>query len=351
MRKERSIDVGAGFVRARECPDCGHTRCGEDCNCNCDAARAEHEAAALRAEVERLRAAATQDRNKIADSRDEARAQLATLRAAAQAVVDDFHRCREANSFAGFWTILDDLAAELDGRADAARDRHTACRPGDACAECEGIVTPRPESLEENVARYGPLVPESDGYRSAPPKETAAPASPGNERHAEILAALVSDDAQLRRAARMLAKVEALEADRPARIDAARRELRAEAFSFARAAQAWAASPGDRGPGGDREALEKCMAVLRWHLSAYQRKDEPMMLLALDEGERALGRRERLVPPAPSAPATTPAACCAGKPGCPGGTCYVDPGILGCSACGGRLAPATTPDTERKDEP
>lgn len=54
---ERRYDVGPGFVRARECPDCGHTRCVEDCVCNCDAAHAEYEAAHLRAEVERLRAA------------------------------------------------------------------------------------------------------------------------------------------------------------------------------------------------------------------------------------------------------------------------------------------------------
>jgi hypothetical protein len=47
-------------------------------------------------------------------------------------------------------------------------------------------------------------------------------------------------------------------------------------------------SPG----GGPAAALEKCMAVLRWHLSAYQRKDEPMMLAALEAGEAALGRRE-----------------------------------------------------------
>lgn len=49
---ERKLDVGRGFVRARECPDCGHTRCGEDCVCNCDAAHAEHEAARLRHDLE-----------------------------------------------------------------------------------------------------------------------------------------------------------------------------------------------------------------------------------------------------------------------------------------------------------
>lgn len=51
---ERTMDAGPGFVRARECPDCGHTRCGEDCTCNCDAARAECEAAALRQRAEAL---------------------------------------------------------------------------------------------------------------------------------------------------------------------------------------------------------------------------------------------------------------------------------------------------------
>lgn len=48
----RRFDIGTGFVRARECPDCGHTRCGEDCVCNCDAAHAEFEAAHLRGVVE-----------------------------------------------------------------------------------------------------------------------------------------------------------------------------------------------------------------------------------------------------------------------------------------------------------
>lgn len=57
MSDERRYDVGPGFVRAKECPDCFHTRCGEDCVCNCDAARAEDEAAALRGENERLRKA------------------------------------------------------------------------------------------------------------------------------------------------------------------------------------------------------------------------------------------------------------------------------------------------------
>ncbi len=48
------------------------------------------------------------------------------------------------------------------------------------------------------------------------------------------------DDAQLRRAARALAKVETLDADRPKVLDDARRELRTQAFAFVRAAQAWA---------------------------------------------------------------------------------------------------------------
>jgi hypothetical protein len=51
----RRFDVGPGYVRARECPDCGHTRCGDGCTCNCDAAHAEHEAAALRQQLDCLR--------------------------------------------------------------------------------------------------------------------------------------------------------------------------------------------------------------------------------------------------------------------------------------------------------
>jgi hypothetical protein len=50
----RQFDVGPGFVRAKECPDCGHTRCGESCVCNCDAARAEYDLAAAKAEIARL---------------------------------------------------------------------------------------------------------------------------------------------------------------------------------------------------------------------------------------------------------------------------------------------------------
>jgi hypothetical protein len=42
---------------------------------------------------------------------------ISRLKAAAQAVVDQYRACREANSMSGFWSVLDDLAAELDGRA------------------------------------------------------------------------------------------------------------------------------------------------------------------------------------------------------------------------------------------
>lgn len=53
-KHRRRYESGPGFVRAKECPNCGHTRCGEGCVCNCDAAHAEHEGAYLRAELERL---------------------------------------------------------------------------------------------------------------------------------------------------------------------------------------------------------------------------------------------------------------------------------------------------------
>mgnify|MGYP001584747356 FL=1 len=50
----RVYEHGPGFVRAVACPDCGHTKCGESCVCNCDAARAEDALARLRVEAERL---------------------------------------------------------------------------------------------------------------------------------------------------------------------------------------------------------------------------------------------------------------------------------------------------------
>lgn len=54
MSGKRVFDVGPGFVRAKECPDCFHTRCGDDCVCNCDAARAEYEAAFHLASLEQV---------------------------------------------------------------------------------------------------------------------------------------------------------------------------------------------------------------------------------------------------------------------------------------------------------
>jgi hypothetical protein len=39
------------------------------------------------------------------------------LRTAARAVVEQYRACRAAGSMAGFWSVLDDLAAQLDGRA------------------------------------------------------------------------------------------------------------------------------------------------------------------------------------------------------------------------------------------
>jgi hypothetical protein len=57
MKTERVYETGPGFVRAKECPDCGHTKCGEDCNCNCDAAKAEHEVAELRVQLENMQKA------------------------------------------------------------------------------------------------------------------------------------------------------------------------------------------------------------------------------------------------------------------------------------------------------
>lgn len=78
-------------------------------------ARQQRDDAERRLLMARTEAAA--DRNKLAESRDKAVAEVIRLRAAGQAVVEAWTSCREANSMQGFWTILDDLAAELDGRA------------------------------------------------------------------------------------------------------------------------------------------------------------------------------------------------------------------------------------------
>lgn len=75
---ERRFDVGPGFVRAKECPDCFHTKCGEDCVCNCDAAHAETEAAWFRGALDGARAQLAA----VAKDRDE------RLKAAQQWVAD-----------------------------------------------------------------------------------------------------------------------------------------------------------------------------------------------------------------------------------------------------------------------
>lgn len=38
--RERQFESGPGFIIAKACPACLHTKCGEDCRCDCDAARA-----------------------------------------------------------------------------------------------------------------------------------------------------------------------------------------------------------------------------------------------------------------------------------------------------------------------
>jgi hypothetical protein len=62
-RKETALDGRIGLEDS--CPDCGHTKCSEDCNCNCDASCAEHEASILIARIER-----------VERERDEARSRL-----------------------------------------------------------------------------------------------------------------------------------------------------------------------------------------------------------------------------------------------------------------------------------
>lgn len=91
MGDERRLEVGPGFVRARECPDCGHTRCSEECVCNCDAARAEAQAAfngshireleGALAGVQQALEASIADNNAMRAERDEAVALLMTTEA------------------------------------------------------------------------------------------------------------------------------------------------------------------------------------------------------------------------------------------------------------------------------
>jgi hypothetical protein len=88
--RETIYEIGPGFVRALECPDCGHTRCGEDCVCNCDAARAEHKIGQLRGLAE------TALRDEWRKLRDDARyydCAAAAVRFAAQCgLLDDQER-------------------------------------------------------------------------------------------------------------------------------------------------------------------------------------------------------------------------------------------------------------------
>jgi hypothetical protein len=113
-----------------------------------------------------------------------------------------------------------------------------------------------------------------------------------------------------------------------------------------------AASPAPRE--ATRDALEKCMAVLRWHLSAFQRKDEPMMLVALEAGEAALGRREKLVPPAaPPAPAQRDATCagCGHAPHGEGECAGTVTEISQCGCLAAAPSPSGNPGKEPRHDP
>jgi len=82
---------------------------------------AEDLSAALSAPPEEQGAECYADPDAANQAFEDLRRERDALRLAGRAVVDAYRACREANSMAGFWTHLDDLAAELDGRAAANR--------------------------------------------------------------------------------------------------------------------------------------------------------------------------------------------------------------------------------------
>jgi hypothetical protein len=146
---ERRFDAGPGFIRARECPDCGHTRCGEDCTCNCDAVHAEHEAAQLRQQF-----ADTQPVTAIDDTTPEG--VLALLDAAIEAL----GRREEAHLTEGVIDERDDLAFEL-GLDLRDADRFDTRRANQLAARL-GLDKPRaPNALDAQVGALAPL----DGSR------------------------------------------------------------------------------------------------------------------------------------------------------------------------------------------
>lgn len=85
----RVFESGPGFVRAKECPDCNHTRCSEDCVCNCDAARAEVEADHWRMRAEKAEAKYTELR---ATSIEKLRLEESARAEKAEVTVDELSR-------------------------------------------------------------------------------------------------------------------------------------------------------------------------------------------------------------------------------------------------------------------
>lgn len=118
----------AEWKRSAGCrPSCTIACCDQDCdNAGMDEATGMSAWDALdaaRSEVEALRAErdeAVRSMERTGFALRAAEATTERLRVAGQAVVDAYRACRAAGSMAGFWTHLDDLAAELNGRALAA---------------------------------------------------------------------------------------------------------------------------------------------------------------------------------------------------------------------------------------
>jgi hypothetical protein len=112
---ERAFKTGPGFVSAEPCPHCLHTKCGEDCGCNCGAVRAE----ARVAELEQVNASL--------------QSRLEMLQAAARQVNAEHRSLLSAEELAQFDEDNRDLEAQGERAVSVAE--YLKCRLDDAVAE------------------------------------------------------------------------------------------------------------------------------------------------------------------------------------------------------------------------
>ncbi|MCR4295886.1 MAG: hypothetical protein NUW21_10150 [Elusimicrobia bacterium] len=107
----------AALSMARACPDCGHTKCGESCVCNCDAARAEDALATARFVLAALRADLASARANLEFERS-GEAQRATVEAGValldRAIRAEADRAESRAELAQVLAERDRLAAEAE---------------------------------------------------------------------------------------------------------------------------------------------------------------------------------------------------------------------------------------------